>query len=119
MQYHIQEAAKAYHANKFILEDRKVAISRRLRYSNFVLSSVACIAGGHCTIYEEHLQTFDIYFRKFYQSIVGPPPYIHWILAWHEILHAWNERAAHFLCVAKLKAGPEFVAVPFGNWHLI
>ena len=56
MQYHIQEAAKAYHANKFILEDRKVAISQHLRYFNSVVSSAACIAGGHYTIYQEHLR---------------------------------------------------------------
>ena len=58
-------------------------------------------------------------FENFTDPLWGPPPYIDWILAWHEILHAWNERAAHFVCVAKLKAGPEFVAVPFGNWHVI
>ena len=104
LQYHLQQAAKAYHANKWILEDRKVPISQRLRYFDSVVSSVACFAGGHRTMYQEHLQTLDIHFRKFCRSIVGPPPYIDWTLAWHEILHAWNERAAHFVRVAKIES---------------
>ena len=69
LQYHLQQAAEAYHANKWILEDRKVPIS--LRYFDFVVSSVACFAGGHRTMYQEHLQTLDINFRKFCRSIVG------------------------------------------------
>ena len=44
------------------------------------------------------------HFRKFCRSIVGPPPYIDWTLAWHEILHTWNERAAHFVRVAKIES---------------
>ena len=69
-----------------------------------VVSSVACFAGGHRTMYHEHLQTLDIHFRKFCRSIVGVPPYIDWTLAWHEILHTWNERAAHFVRVAKIES---------------
>ena len=104
LQYHLQQAAKAYHANKWILEDRKVPISQRLRYFDSVVSSVACFAGGHRTMYREHLQTLDIHCRKFCRSIVGPPPYIDWTLAWHEILHTWNERAAHFVRAAKIES---------------
>ena len=44
-QYHLQQAAKSYHANKWILEDRKVPISQRLRYFDAIVSSVACFAG--------------------------------------------------------------------------
>ena len=104
LQYHLQQAAQSYHANKWILEDRRVPISQRLRYFDAVVSSVACFAGGHRTIYQEHIQTLDLHFRKFCRSIVGPPPYIDWTLEWHEILHAWNERAAHFVGVAKIQS---------------
>ena len=65
LQYHPQQAAKAYHASKWILKDRKVPISQRLRYFHSVVSSVACFAGGHRTMYQEHQQTLDIHFRKF------------------------------------------------------
>ena len=100
LQCHLQHAD----TNKWILEDRKVPISQRLRYFDSVVSSAACFAGGHRTMYQEHLQTLDIHFRKFCRSIVGPPPYIHWTLAWHKILHTWNERAAHFVRVAKIES---------------
>ena len=43
-QYHLQQAAKSYHANKWILEDRRVPISQRLRYFDAVVSSAACFA---------------------------------------------------------------------------
>ena len=119
LQYHLQQAAKAYHANKWILEDRRVPISQRLCYFDSVVSSVACFAGGHRTIYQEHLQTLDIHFRKFCRSIVGPPPYIDWTLAWHKILDTWNDRAAHFARVAKIETGRECVVVRIGNWHLM
>ena len=86
-QFHLQQAAKAYHANKWILEDRTVPISKRLRYFDAVVSSVACFASGHRTIYKEHIQTLAFHFRKFCRSIVGPPPHIDWTLEWYELLH--------------------------------
>ena len=104
LQFHLQQAAKAYHANKWILEDRTVPISQRLRYFDAVVSSVACFAGGHRTIYKEHIQTLDLHFRKFCRSIVGPPPHIDWTLEWHEVSHTWNERAAHFVGIAKIQS---------------
>ena len=104
LQFHLQQAAKAYHANKWILEDRRVPISQRLRYFDSVVSSVACFAGGHRTMYKEHIQSLDLHFRKLCRSIVGPPPHIDWTLEWHEILHVWNERVAHFVDIAKIQS---------------
>ena len=54
LQYHLQQAAKASHANKWILEDRMVPISQSLHYFDSVVSSVACFAGGHRTMYQTH-----------------------------------------------------------------
>ena len=109
LQFHLQQAAKAYHANKWILEDRTVPISQRLRYFDSVVSSVACFAGGQRTIYKEHIQTLDPHFRKFCRSIVGPPPHIDWTLEWHEVLHTWNERAALFFSLKHTELVPNLL----------
>ena len=44
-----------------------------LRRFECVVSSIACPAGGHRTIYHRHLERFDSKFRKLCRSIVGPP----------------------------------------------
>ena len=49
LQYHLQQAAKAYHANKWMLEDRKVPISQRLRYFDSVVSSVGGLGSAKAT----------------------------------------------------------------------
>ena len=86
---------------------------------NKMFLSIACFAGGHNTIYQEHLQTLDIHFRKFCRSIVGPPPYIGWTLAWHEIFTLGTNEQHTLFAVRRLGAGPETVAVRIGNWRLI
>ena len=40
-------------------------------------------------------QPWTFIFANFGRSIAGPPPHIDWTLEWHEILHAWSERAAN------------------------
>ena len=59
LQYYLQQAAKAGHANKLILKDRPP-----LFWCSCVIGCVLCR------------------FRKFCRSIVGPPPYIDWTLEW-------------------------------------
>ena len=66
--------------------------------------------------FQEYIQTLDRHFRKFCRSIVSPPPYIDWTLEWHEILHAWNERAAHFVGVAKIQSWSKICCVSY--WKL-
>ena len=44
LQFHLRQAAKTYQAKKYILEDRWVPISQRLRWFDSVISSVACFA---------------------------------------------------------------------------
>ena len=61
----------------------------------------------------------DIHFRKFCRSTLGLPPYIDWRLAWHEILHVWNQRVAHFARVDDIENGIEFAVVRIGHWRLI
>ena len=56
VQYHLQRASKVFHMNRWILQDRNVSIVKRLRYFESVVSSVACFAGGHRTMYNRHLE---------------------------------------------------------------
>ena len=64
-----------------------VSISKRLKYFNAVVSSVACFGSGHRAIYNSQLATLDVQFRKLCRSIVGPPPEVDWNAAWNEVLH--------------------------------
>ena len=90
---------KTYNANIFIVKDPKGFVSNRIRYFDGGVSSVACFPSWHRTMHQKPTQLLDLHFRKFRRSIVRPPPHIEWTLAWEEILHAWIERAAHFVGV--------------------
>ena len=57
LQYHLQQASKSFHANRWILLDRSVSISKRLKYFTAVVSSLACFGGGHRAIYNSQLAT--------------------------------------------------------------
>ena len=67
------------------------------------MSSVACFAGGHRTIYNRLLERLDTHFRKLCRSIVGLRPGTDWTLEWHEILHQWNVRVNIFIDRANIK----------------
>ena len=58
--------------------DRSVSISKRIKYFNAVVSSVACFGSGHRAIYNSQLPTLDVQLRKLCRSIVGPPPQVDW-----------------------------------------
>ena len=60
--FHLRPAAKAYHVKKMNLEDRKVPIFQRLHYFVVVVSSAACFAAGHGTMYREYIQSLDFFF---------------------------------------------------------
>ena len=66
--------------------DRSVSISKRLKYFNAVVSSVACFGSEHRAIYNSQLATLDVHFRKLWRSIVGPPSEVDWNAAWNGIL---------------------------------
>ena len=86
-----------FYANRWILLDRSVSISKRVKYFNAVVSSVACFGSGHRAIYNSQLATLDVHFRKLCRPIVGPPSEVDWNAAWNEILHLWNERTRSFV----------------------
>ena len=100
LEYHLQQASKSFYANRWILLDRSVSISKRLKYFNAVVSSVACFGSKHRAIYSSQLSTLDVHFRKLCRSIVGPPSEVDWNAAWNEILHLWNERTRSFVANA-------------------
>ena len=116
LQYHRQRASNIFHMNRWRLRDRNVWIVKLLRYFESVMSSVACFAGGHRTIYNRHLERLDTHFRKFCRSIVGPPPGTGWTLEWHEILHQWNVRANLFIGRANIKIWSRICC--FTYWRL-
>lgn len=100
VRYHLQQACRAYHANKWVLQDRKVSISFRLRYFQAVIISVACFGSSHRSIRRRDLRNLNVEFRKLIRSVVGPPAGISWDSPWHEILHVWNERGQLFCNIA-------------------
>ena len=116
LQYHLQQASKIFHMNRWILQDRNVSITKRLRYFESVVSSVACFAGGHRTIYNRQLERLDTHFRKLCRSIVGPPPGTDWTLEWHEILHQWNVRVNLFIDRANIKTWSRICCL--NHWRL-
>ena len=74
--------------NRWILQDRNVSIVKRLRHFRFVVSSVACPAGGHRIVHNRHFERLNTHFRKSGTE---------WTLEWHEILHQWNVRLNIFI----------------------
>ena len=80
-----------------------MSIVKHLRYFESVVSSVACFAGGHRTMYNRHLERLDTHFRKLCKSIVGPPPGTCWTLEWHEIFHQWNVQMIIFIDRTNIK----------------
>ena len=98
LEYHLQQASNSFYANRWILLDRNVSISKRLKYFNAAVSSVAC--SGHRAIYNSPLATLDVQLRKLCRSIVGPPPEVDWNAAWNEVPHLWNEQVTNFMANA-------------------
>ena len=80
------------------------------------MSSVACFAGGHRTIYNRQLERLDTHFRKLCRSIVGPPTGTDWTLEWHEILLQWNVRVNIVIDRANIKTWSRICCLNY--WRL-
>ena len=96
VEYHLQQAAKAFQKHRWMLQCRECSIKHRLRYFEAIVSSTACFAAQHRPLYRKHLQKYDVQFRKLIRRIVGPPPGTNWSAQWHDILHEWNLRVDHW-----------------------
>ena len=104
MKHHLQQASKAFFANRWIFTDHQVSIAIRLKYFDKVVGTVACFAAGHRALYKNNLLNMDVSYRKLCRQIVGPPPGTNWSLDWHEILHLWSERVAYFAALDGVKS---------------
>ena len=116
LEYHLQQASNFFYANRWILLDPNVSVSKRLKYFNAVVSSVACFGSGHRAIYNSQLATLDVHCRNLCRSIVGPPSEVDWNEAWNEILHLWNERVKGF--VASTRANTWSYITRTNYWNL-
>ena len=83
----LQQASKAFFADRWILTDHQVSIATKLKYFDKVVSTVACFAAGHRALYKNDLLNMDVSYRKLCRQIVGPPPGTNWSLDWYKILH--------------------------------
>ena len=110
LQFHLQQAAKAYHANKWILEDRTVPISQRLRY----FSSAACFASGHRTRNAYKLWTFT------FVNSADPLCGLRRTLTGHlngMRFCTLGTKVQHILLASqRYRVGPEFAVARIGNW---
>ena len=81
LEYHYSEPQHFY-ANLWILLDRSVSISERLKYFNAMVSSVACFHNTHRAIYNFELATLNVQFSENYanqsldrrQKLIGMRP---------------------------------------------
>ena len=92
LEYHLQCANRAFYANRWLLCDRNVSIASRVTYFQSIVTSVACFASGHRTVYKGDLRKMDVHFRRLMRQVVGPPGGLDWSRPWHETLHAWHQR---------------------------
>ena len=94
LNYHLQSANKAFHANRWILSDNMASLFHRMRYFQTVVSPVACFGSCRRTVYAHDLRKADIQFRKLLRQVVRPPAEADWSLPYHEVLHAWHGKIA-------------------------
>ena len=90
--HHVAAASKSFYANGWILRDRNISLSKRLKFFDAVVSPVACFAAGHRTIHKPDLHRMDVEYKRLLRAVVGPPGNISWDDPWHETLHACNNK---------------------------
>ena len=91
IEFHLHAAARAFWAKKWILCDKHVPLSLRVKFFEAVVTPVACFGAGHRKISQPHLRKFDSEWRRLLRSMVGPPSGLDWSMPWHEVLHSWNQ----------------------------
>ena len=96
-------------------EDRTVPISQRLRYFDAVVSSVACFAGGHRTIYKEHIQTLDLHFVNSADPSWGPRRTLTGHLNGMRFCTLGTSVQHILLASQRYRVGPEFAVVRIGK----
>ena len=65
LEHYLQQASNFLYANRWILLDRTVSISKRYKYFNAVASPGTCFRRGHKAIYNSQLAILDVQFRNY------------------------------------------------------
>ena len=116
VEYHLQQAAKAFQKHRWMLQCKDCSIKHRLRYFEAVVSSTACFAAEHRPLYRKHLEKYDVQFRKLVRCIVEPPPGTNWSAQWHEILHGWNMRVDHWSHASEISSWSKKCMTQYWNF---
>ena len=104
IEFHLHAAARAFWANKWILCDKHVPLSLRVKFFEAVVTPVACFGAGHRKISQPHLRKFDSEWRRLLRSMVGPPSGLDWSMPWHEVLHSWNQHVQQMTRTLQLQS---------------
>ena len=66
MNYRLQNASRAFQANRWILCDKNVSIALRLKFFDAMVTSVVCFAAGHRKVYVGELRKLDVHAENCY-----------------------------------------------------
>ena len=116
-EFHLHAAARAFWANKWILCDKHVPLSLRVKFFEAVVTPVACFGAGHRKISQPHLRKFDSEWRRLLRSMVGPPSGLDWSMPWHEVLHSWNQYVQQMTQPYSCRAGLANASSRMGTSH--
>ena len=86
-----------FYANKEILCAKNVSPQKRLRFFRAIITPIACFGACSRTLLLSDLAKLDAHFRTLVRSVVGPPVGVDWSDAWHNVLHAWNQRVSELV----------------------
>ena len=64
---------KAFYAHRLFLVNKNVTMRDRFRYSDAMVTPVACFGAAHRKMYKQDLYKMDVVFRRLLRSIVRPP----------------------------------------------
>ena len=71
VEYHLQQAAKAFQKHGWILKCKNCFIKHRLRYFEAIVSSTTCFAAEHRPLYRKHLEKFASNFENLFVALLG------------------------------------------------
>ena len=71
VEYHLQQAAKAFQKHRWMLQCKDCSIKHRLRYFEAVVSSTACFAAEHRPLYRKHLEKYDVALWGLHRAQIG------------------------------------------------
>ena len=82
--FHLQSAPRAFHANRHILCDRIVSVLDRLKFFDRTISPIARFAAGRRPFNSADLHRIDVISANICVRLL-----IQWDDPWHDVLHHW------------------------------